>query len=48
MGIKSKLESCNTTNDVVGVLEEHRGLLCKAFGLGEVAFRQGVEKLKAL
>ena len=48
MGIKSKLESCSAIDDVVGVLEENRGLLCKAFGLGVDAFDQGVVRLKAL
>jgi hypothetical protein len=48
MGIKSKLESCSSIEGVVGILEEHRGLLCKAFGLDNDAFCQGVEKLKAL
>lgn len=48
LGIKSKLESCESVADVLGILEEHRPLLCKAFGLSDELFNSGVEKLKAL
>lgn len=46
--IKSKLESCESVADVLGILEEHRPLLCKSFGLSDELFNGGVEKLKAM
>ncbi len=48
LGIKSKLESCESVADVLGILEDNRPLLCKSFGLSDELFNSGVEKLKAL
>lgn len=48
LGIKSKLESCESVADVLGILEDNRPLLCKSFGLSDELFNGGVEKLKAL
>lgn len=48
MGIKSKIQSCTSVNDVLGIIEEHRSLLSKAFGLSDDVIEETVEKLKAL
>ena len=48
LSLKTKLESCTAIDDVVGILEDHRGLVTKAFGLGDTAFNEGVNKLMAL
>ncbi len=48
LGIKSKMESCTSVGDVIGILEENRSLITKAFGISEQSFNSGVEKLKAL
>lgn len=48
IGVKSKLESCSTIPDVIGVLEAHRELVCKSFGLSGGIFEEGIDKLNAL
>jgi hypothetical protein len=48
MGVKSKLESCSSINDVIELLEENRGLVCTVFSLGNDAFDQSVAKIRAL
>lgn len=48
LGVKNKLESCASINEVVCVLEEHRSLISKSFGLNDELFNGGVEKLKTL
>lgn len=48
MGIKSKIQSCSSINDVIGVIEEHRNLISKAFGLSDDVIENAVQKLKAL
>lgn len=48
MGIKSKLESCASIGEVIGILEDNRSLISKSFGVGDELFNCGVERLKAL
>lgn len=48
MGIKSKLESCASIGEVVGILQLNKELLCKAFGLNDVKFDDGIANLNAL
>ena len=48
LGIKSKLESCATISEVVGILQSNRELLCKTFRLHDVKFDDGIAKLNAL
>jgi len=48
MGIKSELQSCASISDVLGVIEKHRNIICKAFGLSDETIAATVEKLKAL
>ena len=48
MGLKSKLESCSSVNEVVEILEDNRSLISKSFGLSDAAFYESVEKTKTL
>jgi hypothetical protein len=48
MGIKSKIESYTSINDVIGVIEKNRNLISKAFGLSDEVIEETMEKLKAL
>jgi hypothetical protein len=48
LGIKSKLESCSTISDVVGILQSNRELVCKAFGLNDEKFNDAINKLNTL
>jgi len=47
-GVKSKLESCKSISEIVGILEDNRTLISKSFGLSDAVFDESVEKLKAL
>lgn len=48
LGIKFKLESCDSISEIIGILEDHRSLISKSFGLSDAAFNKGVAKIKAL
>jgi hypothetical protein len=48
MNIKSEIQACSTINDVLAIVEEHRPLISKAFGLSEDKIEQTVQKIKAL
>lgn len=48
LAVRSKLESCASVVQVIGILEENRGLITRSFGVSDEAFDSGVEKLKAL
>lgn len=48
LGVKSKLESCTSISEVLGILEDNRSLISKSFWVGDAAFNEGVGKLKAL
>lgn len=50
MELKSKLESCFSINEVVGILEDNdnRCLISKSFGLSDAAFYESMEKIKTL
>jgi hypothetical protein len=48
MNIKSEIQACSTINDVLAIVEEHRPLISKAFGLSEDKIEQAVQKIKAL
>lgn len=48
LGIKSKMESCTSVDEVIGILEDNRGLITKSFGISNESFNSSVEKLKAL
>jgi len=48
LGLKSKIESCDSVDKVIGILEDNRSLITKSFGISDELFNSGVEKLKAL
>jgi len=48
IGVKSKLESCTSISEVVGILEDNRSLISKSFGLSDSKINESVAKLKAL
>ena len=47
-GVKSKLESCDSISEVVGILGDNRTLISKSFGLSDSAFEESVGKIKVL
>ena len=48
MGIKMQLQSCQSVADVLAIIDEHRDLISKAFGLNEGAIDLAVDKIKSL
>ena len=47
MAIKTEIQSCTSVNAVLGLIEEHRDLIAKAFGLSEDVIDETVQKIKA-
>ncbi len=47
IAIKSELQSCHSVDDILGIIDEHRGLISKAFGLSDDAIDSAVQKIKA-
>jgi hypothetical protein len=47
LGIRSRLESCGSVDEVIGVLEDNRSVISRSFGISDEVFDSGVEKLKA-
>lgn len=48
MAIKAEIQSCTTVNAVLDLIEEHRDLISKAFGLSEDVIEETVQKIKAI
>jgi hypothetical protein len=48
MAIKAEIQSCTTVNAVLGLIEEHRDLISRAFGLSEDVIEETVQKIKAI
>lgn len=48
MALKSEIQACSTINDVLAIVEEHRPLISKAFGLSEDDIEQTIQKIQAL
>jgi len=48
MTLKAELQACASINDVLAIVEEHRPLISKAFGLNESDIEQTIQKIKAL
>ncbi len=48
MAVKAEIQSCTSINAVLGLIEEHRGLISKAFGLSEDVIEATVQKIKAI
>jgi hypothetical protein len=46
--IESEIQSCTSINDVLDIIEKHRSLLSKAFGLSDDVIEETVKKLNAL
>ena len=48
MAIKAEIQSCTTVNAVLDLIDEHRDLISKAFGLSEDVIEETVQKIKAI
>lgn len=48
LGLKNKLESCSSINEVITILEVNRNLISKSFGLSDATFNDGLVKLKGM
>lgn len=46
--VRAELQSCASINDVLGIIQRHRSLISKAFGLRDEAINETLRKLKAL
>jgi hypothetical protein len=46
--IKAELQACQSVDDILAIIEQHRDLISKVFGLGEDAIDSAVHKIKAL
>ena len=46
--IRSELQSCTSIDDVLAVIQEHRKLISKAFGLSDAVINETLGKLKTL
>jgi hypothetical protein len=47
LAIKAELQSCHSVDDFLGIIDQHRDLISKAFGLSEDAIDSAVQKIKA-
>ena len=48
IAIKSELQSCHSVNDFLAIIEEHRDLISKAFGLSDEVIESTLSKIKSL
>jgi hypothetical protein len=48
MAIKAEIQSCTSVNAVLGLVEEHRDLISRVFGLSEDVIEETVQKIRAL
>lgn len=48
MAIKAEIQSCTSINAVLGLIEEHRDLISRVFGLTGDVIEETVQKIKAL
>lgn len=48
MGIRAELQACSSVDDVLNIIDNHKDLICKAFGLSEEMISGAVQKIKAL
>lgn len=48
MAIKAEIQSCTTVNAVLGLIEQHRDLISKGFGLSEDVIEETVQKIRAI
>jgi hypothetical protein len=47
LALKSKLQSSTTTGEVLAIIEDHRGLITKVFGLSDGLLDSAIEQIKA-
>ena len=48
LAIKSELQACQSIDNFLDIIEEHRDLISKAFGLSEDVIDSTVAKIKSL
>jgi len=48
MNLKSALKACSTSDEILAIVEEHRPLISKAFGLSDDTIDQTIQKIRAL
>ncbi|MEQ1556972.1 MAG: hypothetical protein ABL915_09295 [Gallionella sp.] len=48
LGVKSKLENCDSISEVLAILDSNRSFIAKSFGLHDSVLDESVTKLKAL
>lgn len=48
IGLKHQLQSCTSIDGVLAIIDAHRSLISKAFGLSEAAIEETMRKLKVL
>ena len=48
MLLKAELQACTSINDVLAIIDTHRALISKAFGLSGAVIEETMRKLKAL
>jgi hypothetical protein len=48
MSMKSEVQACHSVKDVLAIVESHRDVLAKVFGLTEDKIEQAVAKIKLL
>lgn len=48
MSVKSKLEGCQSIPEVLSVLEDHRSLITKSFGIHDQVLNESMTKIRAL
>jgi endonuclease III-like uncharacterized protein len=46
--LKTQLQSCQSIDEVLTIIAQHRDLLSNAFGLGKEAIDSALERIKAL
>jgi hypothetical protein len=45
--LKGKLQTSGTTGEVLAIIEDHRGLITKAFGLSDGLLDSAIEQIKS-
>ena len=48
VNLKSQLQACSSIDDILAIVEEHRPLISKAFGLSDDTIELTIQKIRAL
>jgi hypothetical protein len=48
IAIKAELQACHSVDDILAIIEQHRDLISKVFGLSADAIDSAVQKIKTL